>query len=146
LYLLDTNVVSEARKGRSADTGVIAFRATILKDEDFLPSLVVGELRRGVEKLKLRGDMPQAARLETWLNSVLEEYADRILSFDSECAHVWGRITSVSNQNMIDKQVAAMAVVYDLTVVTRNVEHFLGTGARLVNPFSNSSILPFPNS
>lgn len=142
MYLLDTNIVSEARKGARANPGVIAFRAKVLKNEDFLPAQVVGELRRGVENLRVRGDLPQATLLEGWLESVLEEYADRILSFDAGCAQIWGSITSSNNQNMIDKQVAAMALQYDLTVVTRNIDRFAGTGAKLLNPFSNLALVP----
>jgi predicted nucleic acid-binding protein len=139
MYLLDTNVVSEARKGLNANPGVVAFRSQVLKNEDFLPVQVIGELRRGVENLRHRGDIPQAQLLEGWLEDVLDEYRDRILSFDAECAHIWGRLAAPSNQNLIDKQVAAIALLYDLVVVTRNVEHFAATGARVLNPFHRVS-------
>jgi hypothetical protein len=107
----------------------------VLRNEDFLPAQVVGELRRGVENLKRRGDLPQAASLESWLEFVLEEYAERILSFNAESAHIWGRLMVSSGQNPIDKQIAAIALLYDLTVVTRNAEHFRATGAKVLNPF-----------
>jgi hypothetical protein len=67
---------------------VAAFRAGVLRGEDFLPAQVIGELRRGVESLRHRGDVPQAAILEAWLDLVLFEYSDRILSFNAECAHI----------------------------------------------------------
>jgi len=73
MYLLDTNVVSEARKGPRANRGVIAFRAQVFKGEAYLPAQVMGELRRGVESLKQRGDLPQAAILESWLEFILRE-------------------------------------------------------------------------
>jgi len=140
MYLIDTNVISEKRKGPRADPGVVAFWRQILANEDYLPVQVLGELRRGVEMLKLRGDLPQATLLETWLESVSEEYADRVLAFDSECAHIWGRITASSYQNLIDKQIAAMALLYDLTIVSRNIDHFAGMGARVLNPFEDAGI------
>jgi len=140
LYLLDTNVISEARKGSRADPGVMAFRSQILQNEDFLPAQVVGELRRGVEILKLRGDFPQASLLESWLEFVLEEYAERILSFNAECAHIWGRLMAAGGQNAIDKQIAAIALLYDLTIVTRNAEHFRATGAKVLNPFQGNAL------
>jgi predicted nucleic acid-binding protein len=59
----------------------------------------------------------------------------RILNFDLACAALWGRLMGPSDQNPIDKQIAAIALHYDLTVVTRNVTHFAGTGVRLLNPF-----------
>lgn len=139
MYLIDTNVISEKRKGPRADPGVVAFWRRILVNEDFLPAQVIGELRRGVEMLKHRGDQQQAALLESWLGAVQEEYADRILTFDAESAHLWGRITASSYQNLIDKQIAAMALLYDLTIVSRHIDHFEGTGARVLNPFQESA-------
>jgi predicted nucleic acid-binding protein len=135
VYLLDTNVISEARKGSKAHAGVIAFRARVLNQEDFIPAQVVGELRRGVENLKHRGDLPQATLLESWLESILDEYAERVLSFNAEAAHIWGRLMSPNDQNPIDKQIAAIALLYDLTVISRNEEHFAATGVRVLNPF-----------
>jgi len=140
MYLIDTNVISEKRKGSRADSGVLTFWRRILINDDFLPVQVLGELRRGVEMLKHRGDLPQAALLQTWLEAVQVEYADRILTFDAECAHIWGQITANSYQNLIDKQIAAMALLYDLTIVSRNIDHFSGTGARVLNPFENSEM------
>ena len=140
MYLIDTNVISEKRKGPRADPGVVAFWRQISANEDYLPVQALGELRRGVEMLRLRGDLPQATLLETWLESVNEEYADRVLAFDSESAHIWGRITASSYQNLIDKQIAAMALLYDLTIVSRNIDHFAGMGARVLNPFEDAGI------
>ena len=140
MYLLDTDVISEARKGSRTDPGVMTFRAQILQNEDFLPAQVVGELRRGVEFLKLRGDFPQASMLESWLEFVLDEYAERILSFNAECAKIWGRLMAAGGQNAIDKQIAAIALLYDLTVVTRNAERFRATGARVFNPFHGNAL------
>jgi len=135
MYLIDTNVISEMRKGSRANPGVLEFWRLAVADEDFLPAQVVGELRRGVENLKHRGDFPQAEQLERWLESMLDEYAERILSFNADCAQIWGRLLSPGNQNPIDKQIAAIALLYDLTVVTRNEEHFAATGVRVFNPF-----------
>jgi toxin FitB len=138
VYLIDTNVISEKRKGSRANSGVLTFWSRILENEDFLPAQVVGELRRGVENLKRRGDLPQAALLESWLELVLDEYAERILSFNAESAHIWGRLMSSDGQNSIDKQIAAIALLYDLTLVTRNTEHFAHTGVRVLNPWTVS--------
>lgn len=137
MYLIDTNVISEKRKGSKANPGVIAFWRQILVNEDFLSAQVIGELRRGVENLKHRGDLRQAKLLESWLESILEEYAERILSFNAECAQIWGRLMSPANQNPVDKQIAAIALLYDLTLVTRNTEDFAATGVRILNPFKS---------
>ena len=138
MYLLDTHFLSEARKGLKANAGVIAFREQILAQEDFIPAQAIGELRCGVEILRYRGDSFQAEVLETWLEAVLQEYSGRVLGFAAEAGQIWGRLMAQGNQDPIDKQIAAIALLYDLTVVTRNEVHFVGTAARVLNPFSET--------
>ena len=135
MYLFDTNVVSELRKGVRANSGVVAFFADLRADEIYLSVQTIGELRRGVENIRHRGDIKQAERLDAWLDSVLADHGMRILEFDRECAQVWGKLMSPNPQHPVDKQIAAIALVYDLTVVTRNTADFERTGARLLNPF-----------
>jgi predicted nucleic acid-binding protein len=138
LFLVDTNVISEIRKGSRADTGAIGF----LRDpanELFLPVQVVGELRRGVQNVTRKGDVVQAKILETWFQKILEQFSRRILVFDLDCAQTWGRLAGSNEQNLIDKQIAAIAIVYDLTLATRNTSHFSGAGVRLLNPFTGLS-------
>lgn len=134
MFLVDTNVLSEARRGINGDAGVLDF-IRHPGNEIFLPVQAIGELWRGVENLKQKGDIPQAAILEKWFQAILEEFAPRILTFDARCAQVWGTLAGPSDQRLIDKQIAAIALVYDLTVVTRNTSHFMDTGVRLLNPF-----------
>jgi predicted nucleic acid-binding protein len=134
MYLVDTNAISELRRGSKADSGV----TRLLKgaeQEVFLPVQVIGELRQGVENLRHRRDFPQAQVLETWLQTVLDVFGLRVLVFDAACAQTWGSLMGPSDQNPIDKQIAAIALVYDLTVVTRNANHLAGTGVRMLNPF-----------
>lgn len=134
MYLVDTNAISELRKGDKADPGVRAF-IKAQQDNLFLPAQAVGELSFGVASLNRKGDLPQAKRVQHWLDSVLDAFEGRVLSFDQSCALIWGRLRSGNDQNLIDKQIAAMALVYDLTIVTRNTRHYDGTGVRVVNPF-----------
>ena len=138
MFLVDTNVISEARKGRRADPGVQAFWAAAARDDRplFLAVVTVGELRRGVELIRHRGDQPQALVLEQWLDAVLQTYGDRVLALDADAAQIWGRLRVPNPQHAIDKQIAALALLHDLTVVTRNTEDFGGTGVRLLNPFA----------
>ena len=95
----------------------------------------VKKLRLGVECIRHRRDDAQAKRLERWLKQVTMTYAESILPFDEETAHVWGRLRVPNRENPLDKQIAATALIHDLTVVTRNTGHYAPTGARLLNPF-----------
>lgn len=137
MYLVDTNVISEVRKRDRADKGVMAFfRKAAKEDVDLYLSVVtVGELRRGVEIIRHRGDKPQAARLENWLDGVLREFGRHILVVDDEIGQLWGRLRVPHPEHALDKLIAATALIHDLTVVTRNVDDFTGTGARVLNPF-----------
>lgn len=133
MYLVDTNVISEARKGTKANQGVQKFFQTT--ENIYISAQTIGEIRRGLENIRHRGDLPQTKKLEKWLDLVVSDYADKILTFDEECAQVWGRLMSPHPEHPIDKQIAAIALIHDLAVVTRNVEDFRGTGVEVVNPF-----------
>jgi predicted nucleic acid-binding protein len=137
MYLVDTDVISEARKGARANRGVREFFAAASHDAIplYLSVVTVGELRTGVERLRHRGDLTQAKRLERWLGQVTKAYAEVILPIDEETAHVWGRLRAPNPENPLDKQIAATALIHDLTVVTRNTPHFAPTGVRVLNPF-----------
>ena len=137
MYLIDTNVISEARKRDKANCGVIAFFETVAASSApvFLSAISVGELRRGVELIRRRGDAEQARRLEVWLTTVVESFGQRILAFDADAAQVWGHLRVPDPGHAVDKQIAAIALINDLTLVTRNVADFESSGAKLTNPF-----------
>ncbi len=138
MYLVDTDVISELRKKERADPRVVAFfrRAATRDVPLYLAAVTVGELRRGVELVRHRRDLRQAALLDRWLEGVLAEYGECVLPFDADAAQVWGRLRVPNAENPLDKQIAATALLYDLTLVTRNVRHFASTGARLLDPFA----------
>lgn len=133
MYLVDTNVISEARKGIKANPGVQKFFQA--PENIYISAQTIGEIRRGLENIRHRGDLPQTAMLEEWLTLIVSDYADKILTFDEACAQVWGRLMSPHPEHPIDKQIAAIALIHDLAVVTRNVDDFRGTGVKIVNPF-----------
>lgn len=135
MYLVDTNVISEARKGSQANAGIRQFWKSADPAGLYLAVQTIGEIRRGLENIRQRGDLPQARKLEQWLNRIVQDYADRILDFDLDCAQVWGKLMSPHPQHAIDKQIAAIALIHGLTVVTRNVDGFRGTGVEVINPF-----------
>ena len=138
MYLVDTNVISEARKKSKANKGVRAFFKQVIKDEAqiFISVVTVGELRRGVELIRYRGDLRQANQLGKWLEALLTEYQDHILDINQDIAQLWGRLRVPHSENALDKQIAATALIYELTVVTRNHKDFVKTGVRVLNPFT----------
>ena len=137
MYLIDTNVVSEARKRDKANPGVARFFDNSRTNEDgvYVSVVTVGEIRRGIELIRHRGDARQARRLETWLVLILKEYEEHILDFTHDEAQVWGRLRVPNPANAIDKQIAATALTHNLTLVTRNTNHFEGLGILVLNPF-----------
>lgn len=137
MFLIDTNVISEQRKQDKANPGVRRFFQQLKTDgkPSYISVITVGELRRGVELIRYRGDEVQAELLEKWLLSMLGEYADNILDFSTEESQVWGRLRVPHDENTLDKQIAATALIYDLALVTRNVNDFTDTGVKLLNPF-----------
>ena len=76
--------------------------------------------------------------LERWLAQVLDAYGERVLALDGGGAQLWGRLRVPDPHHAIDKQIAGIALLHDLTVVTRNTADFAGTGVRLLNPFQGS--------
>ncbi len=137
MYLIDTNVLSEIRKKNKADLGVIDFfsRAVVAELPLFISVITVGELRRGVNLIRHRGDDKQANKLEEWLELIVDEYLENILDFTESEAQVWGQLRVPNHENALDKQIAATALTRDLVVVTRNIKDFSGMGVKLINPF-----------
>ena len=137
MFLVDTDVISEARKGDKANAGVRKFFGNASRNNIalFLSAITIGELRQGVENIRHRGNSAQAARLERWLDRLTVDYADAILPFDQDMAQIWGRLRAPRPENSLDKQIAATALIHDLTVVTRNTDHYEPTGVKIVNPF-----------
>ena len=138
MYLIDTNIISEARKRDRANKGVQSFFNQIEQRNEslFISVITLGELRRGVDLIAHRGDNDQANLLEQWLEAIINDYADFILDFTAVEAQLWGRLRVPHHENAIDKQIAATALSHDLTLVTRNIDDFTGLGLSLLNPFN----------
>ena len=137
MYLIDTNVISELRKGRKANSGVRHFFHVAVQNNTslYISVVTVGELRRGVDLMIHRGDALQGEHLENWLAMILEDYKNNVLGIDAEISLLWGKMRVPNPQNALDKLIAATALIYDFTVVTRNIKDFENTGVGLLNPF-----------
>ncbi|MDE0063559.1 MAG: type II toxin-antitoxin system VapC family toxin [Gammaproteobacteria bacterium] len=134
-YLVDTNVLSELRKQRKADSQVIGWFRERRAEELFLSILTLGELRHGMERVRRR-DPASAVALENWLHQTVQEYKDRIINVDRAIAHRWGRLGIPDPLPAVDGLIAATALERDLVVVTRNTKHIAPTGARHIDPFT----------
>jgi toxin FitB len=133
-YLLDTNVVSELRKGKRANPKVLTWFQTVAEDHLFVSVLVLGEVRRGIERI-LTSDPAQARVLERWLKGLESAYVERILPVTAAIADRWGRLSASDPPSVVDCLMAATALENDLTLVTRNVQAVARTGVRLFDPF-----------
>jgi len=133
-YLLDTNVISELRKGERAEPSVSHWFDGLADQEIYLSVLTIGEIRRGVESVRRR-DPGSATALESWLARVAETHRDRILPVDRAIAEEWGRMSVPDPLPVVDGLLAATAKVVGLTLVTRNVADVEATGVELLNPF-----------
>ena len=132
-FLLDTNVVSELFR-REPDPRVVAWlRRT--RTPAFLSVLVLGELRRGVERLAPR-DPARAQVLDARIDGIVVDYADRTLPVTSAVADEWGRLGARWAIPVVDGLLAATALVHGLTLATRNVKDVADLGVPYVDPFS----------
>lgn len=132
-YLIDTNVLSEMRKGARGNPQFVAWTMRVPLREMFLPVLVLGEVRRGIEAVRRR-DAAQAAALEAWLARVDESFAGRVLPVTREIAETWGRLSTPDPIAAVDGLIAATALVHGLTLVTRNTRDVARTGVGLIDP------------
>jgi toxin FitB len=133
-YLIDTNVISEIRKRDRCDPRVAAWYASIDEKSIYLSVLVLGEIRRGIERIR-PADPAQARALEAWVNQVTKLFADRILPVDQAVADTWGRMGAGRPLATIDSPLAATAKVNGMTLVTRNASDVAGLAVRVLNPF-----------
>jgi len=137
MYLLDTNVVSELCKVRfgKADKQVARWADGVNASDLYLSVITVQELEIGVQ-LAERRDPTQGVIFRAWMDQhVLPAFAGRILSVDLAVAQRSARLHVPNPRPVRDGLIAATALVHSMTVVTRNVSDFQGTGVALLNPW-----------
>ena len=131
MYLVDTNVISEARRGSRQ---ALAWMRSVDPASIYLSALTLGEVMRGIA-LKQKSDPTGAGHLAEWLRRLRRDHADRILQVTDVVAVEWGRIAAIRPRGDIDGLIAATAIVNDLILVTRNVGDFHDTGVSVINPW-----------
>ena len=134
MYLLDTNVVSEARRGSPE---AIAWIRSVKGRALHVSVITLGEIMRGIQ-LKERKDPRVAAMLAEWLIALRELHRETILPVTEAVALEWGRLSAKRSRNTADGLIAATARVHDLILVTRNVADFGDAGLSIVNPWDLS--------
>lgn len=131
----DTNVISELKRGHKADRNVVDWIAAMQTDQIFTSVVVLGEIRRGIEQIARR-DKPQGQGLERWYTSIRERLGDRVLPVDETVMTIWARISVPNMLPAYDGLIAATAIAYDLTLVTRDKLDYRRTGLRVIDPWS----------
>ena len=136
-YLLDTNVVSELRKGVRANPGVAAWHAKRDKRELYLSVITLAEIRRGVKLLGKR-DKRQATTLGAWCDGLHEAFrrAGHLLGIRAAEAEEWAELSAIRPLPIMDAFLAATAKTHGLVLVTRNAGDFKGLHVAIENPFA----------
>ena len=133
-YLIDTNVISELRKGTRADRQVADWFAGLAEEDVYLSVLTIGEIRKGIESIRLR-DRRSAAPLDRWLHELVGTHRERILPVDAAVAEEWGRLNVPGPLPVVGGLLAATAAVHGLVLATRSVKDLRSTDVALLNPF-----------
>ena len=133
-YLIDTNIISEVRKGPRCDPNVASWYEKIEDSSLYLSVLVIGEIRKGIERIRAK-DNAQANAIENWLMAVDKAFGERILPVDRAVANEWGRLNASRPLPVIDGLLAATAKTHRMTLVTRNTADIAGLDVHILNPF-----------
>jgi len=138
-YLLDTNVISDYRKGERAHRGVKAFFDNVDPERIFLPVQVLGEIQAGIAKAGRARDIGKVHAYTDWLDLLIGEFSGNIIEFDLQAARTWGLLLSSEKKDphTIDKQIAAIAILRGMTVVTGDKGEAFSKieGVSVLNPF-----------
>jgi len=135
-FLLDTNILSELRKGARCDSKVANWAAKESGEAHYISVLSLGEIRKGIELLR-RKSPDNCEALEAWLQKLNANYANCTISITPEIAGRWGEICSRRSLPVIDSLLAATALELGLILATRNTRDFEGLGVSTVDPFQS---------
>lgn len=138
MYLLDTNAISELRKVKTgkAHQGFIEWLYSIQPDTLYINTIVLMELKKGIF-LKQRKDPKQAQDLQIWLDTIIRPtFAHRTLNIDENTIDICAKLHVPNKRPENDAWIGAMAIAYNMTLVTRNVKDYAGLPVKILNPFN----------
>lgn len=133
-YLLDTNVLSELRKGAKANEKVRKWAHAHASHRHCISAVSIGEIRKGIELLRLRSP-EQCPAFERWLANIKSEFEGHVLDITKEIAERWGTLMAKKPRPAMDGLLAATALEHGLEIVTRNTADFAGCGVLVINPW-----------
>lgn len=138
-FLIDTNVLSEYNRPGGPNAGVKQWLETTARELQYVSVITLAEIQKGIELLDER---KRRTQLEQWLTQDLETwFSGRVLYVDRQVSRRWASLVAQGARRgrplpTVDSLIAATALAHDLTIVTRNVRDFEGTGAATLNPWS----------
>lgn len=137
-WLIDTNVVSELRRGARCAAPVLSWSSSVPPVACYLSRISLAEIRFGIA----RAPTPDfRAELEAWVrDGLLPWFGERILEVSERVLLRWRMLVWEGQKDNYtfsqpDALLAATALEHNLGVVTRNTEDFERAGLRLLNPW-----------
>lgn len=135
-YLLDTCAISELTK-LNANSGVIKWLENTNSEDLYLTVINIGEIKKGINKLP---SSKKKQDLLFWLETLLEDYQNRILTVDLSVMENWSLIVANAEKKgqpiaSLDSIIAAIAYTHHLTLVTRNERDFYACNIPMLNPW-----------
>ena len=138
MYILDTNVISELRRGKPQPSQAVrAWAAERPANELYLSAITVTEMEIGTA-LTERRDAARGAILRSWTERTLQAFEGRVLDFSGRTALVCAPLHVPDKKSFRDSMIAATALEHRFSIVTRNVEDFKIAGLRVVNPWEHA--------
>jgi predicted nucleic acid-binding protein len=138
MWLLDTMVISELRK-RTPDPNVLTWLSLAPENKLYISVVTISEIQRGIASQRIK-DEHFAESLQSWLDTLLRNYRDRVLPITTDISCLWGELTASVGHDGAGVMIAATALHHGLVVVTRNVRHFAPFSVSFLNPYNNAPV------